>query len=155
MNRSHSIVMGIETILTLIVISPWFWIMARYIIFLDLYDLILDIVFAKSFPVFGYLLIALNRDIRKEKMDPMGTDEVEQKMKVDDISKRDLGVFREKSIPDEEENSDASTQVSQNLCQKLTLSPEKKGNACTQITQIQFNTVSTQTLDEIKHNKEI
>ncbi|GBN57832.1 hypothetical protein AVEN_240293-1, partial [Araneus ventricosus] len=148
--------MDIENTLALIVISSWFWTTAKYIIFQDLYDLIVDIFYAVTLTGFGYLLVALNRTIRGEKKDPMKTDEDERKMKVDGICQMDEQNCHEKSVQVEKEKSDISAEgaLNQSL-EKITQSKEIKGDASTQRGQIQFNTASTQTLSEIQHDKEI
>ncbi|GBN31574.1 hypothetical protein AVEN_213211-1 [Araneus ventricosus] len=148
--------MDIENTFSLIVLSSWFWTTAKYIIFQDLYDLIVDIFYAVTLTGFGYLLVALNRTIRGEKKDPMKIDEDKRKMKVDGICQMDEQNCREKSMQVEKEKSDISAKgaLNQSL-EKITQSKEIKGYTSTQRGQIQFNTASTQTLSEIQHDKEI
>ncbi|GBN96010.1 hypothetical protein AVEN_125868-1 [Araneus ventricosus] len=148
--------MDIENTLTLIVISSWFWVTAKYIIFVDLYDLIMDIFCATTLTAFGYLLVALNRAIRREKKDPIKTDEDEKKMKVDGICQTDQQKRHQKSMEVEQENTEKSAKVALNQClEKITEPSEMKEDTSTQREQIQFNTASTQALSKIQHDKQI
>ncbi|GBO14672.1 hypothetical protein AVEN_134730-1 [Araneus ventricosus] len=148
--------MDIENTLALIVISSWFWLTANYIIFGDLYDLIVDFFCATTLTVFGYLLVALNRAIRREKKDPIKTDENEKKMKVDAICQMEEQKLHEKSIEVEQEKSAKSAKVALNQClEKTTELSEMKEDTSTQTEQIHFNTASTQTLSKIQHDKQI
>ncbi|GBO25662.1 hypothetical protein AVEN_114680-1 [Araneus ventricosus] len=89
-------------------------------------------------------------------MDAIKTDEDEQKIKVDVKSQTELHEFHDKSIPDDQEISDAYTQVSHHQSlETFTQSSEIIRDISIQMEQIQFNTASTQILSEIKHDKQI
>ncbi|GBN44373.1 hypothetical protein AVEN_121830-1 [Araneus ventricosus] len=148
--------MAIENTLAFLVISSWFWVTAKYIIFADFYNLIVDIFCAKTLTVFVYLLVALNRAIRREKKDPIKTDEDEEKMKADSICHMDQQRCQEKSMQVEQEKTAKSAKVAPNQCLEKTTEPsEMKEDTSTQREQIQFKTASTQTFVEIQHGQQI
>ncbi|GBO17346.1 hypothetical protein AVEN_176316-1 [Araneus ventricosus] len=83
-------------------------------------------------------------------------DEDEQKIKVDIKSRTKLHEFHDNSIPDDREISDAYTQVFHHQSLETFIqSSEIIRKISTQMEQIQFNTASTQTLSEIKLDKQI
>ncbi|GBO40902.1 hypothetical protein AVEN_15383-1, partial [Araneus ventricosus] len=148
--------MDIENTLAFLVISSWFWVTAKYIIFVDLYDLIVDIFCVITLTVSVYLLVALNRAIRREKKDPIKTDEDEKKMKINGICQTDQQKRHQKSMEVEQEKTEKSAKVALNQSlEKITESTEMKGKTFTQTEQIQLNTASTQTLSKIQDDKQI
>ncbi|GBM73568.1 hypothetical protein AVEN_98796-1 [Araneus ventricosus] len=141
--------MDVANVVASTAVIPWFWIMAKFIICGDLYDLI-------PLTIFGYLLVLLKRAIHKENLKAMK--EIQDDLQVT------ANVFTQTEPKEHIENSTQTLEIRKDACiqtaqkmfsERSTQTVQKLNDAYTQVEESQWKTTSTQTEKEIKHDKSI
>ncbi|GBO05536.1 hypothetical protein AVEN_270663-1, partial [Araneus ventricosus] len=119
--------------------TPWLWIMMKFLAFADLFELIPLIIF-------GYLLVLLNRAIRKDEL----------QMKRDAFTQTEVRQCQEKCTQTVYESNNAATQVERmQFLEKSTQAVLIQRDASTQIDQKEFCSKSTETLDQNMQDKDV
>ncbi|GBM99031.1 hypothetical protein AVEN_190299-1, partial [Araneus ventricosus] len=132
--------MDVADVVASIAVIPWFWIMAKFLICGDLYDLI-------PLTIFGYLLVLWKRANHNENLKTM--------KEIQDVLQATANVFTQTKPKEHIENStqtveirkDACTQTAPKMLSEIsTPNVEEKTDAYTQAEESQFKTTSTQTV---------
>ncbi|GBM67176.1 hypothetical protein AVEN_22683-1, partial [Araneus ventricosus] len=119
--------------------TPWLWIMMKFVVFPDLFDLIPLIIF-------GYLLVLLNRAIRKDDL----------QMKRDAFTQTEVHRCEEKCTQTVYEANNAATQIEKiQLFEKSTQAAVIQREASTQIDQKEFSSKSTEIVSKIMQDKDV
>ncbi|GBM47505.1 hypothetical protein AVEN_79634-1 [Araneus ventricosus] len=106
--------MDLRNVLACMVIAPWVWILTKFILFADHFDLIPLIIFR-------YLLVLLNRAIQKENLDVLKTVKDELQIKRDEFNQTEDHQCEEKCTQKVHGTNNASTQVEKiQFLEKLT-----------------------------------
>ncbi|GBO05887.1 hypothetical protein AVEN_145090-1 [Araneus ventricosus] len=99
--------MDLPKVIAWMTATPWLWIMIKFVVFADLFDMIPLIVF-------GYLLVMLNRAIENENLNVLKTKKGKLQMKTDAFSQTESHQCEEKCTQTVHETNNASTQVEKN-----------------------------------------
>ncbi|GBM41646.1 hypothetical protein AVEN_198394-1 [Araneus ventricosus] len=140
--------MDIPNLVACIAVTPWFWIMMKFILVGDLYDII-------PLAFFGYLLVLLNRAIRQDRFDLMKALKDNQHGQKDGYCQTDELKSEDKGTQSEQETNEAYTQASTQCFEISTQTVLIQSDACTQVERKEFHAKYTQTVSEIMNDKQV
>ncbi|GBM42410.1 hypothetical protein AVEN_268103-1, partial [Araneus ventricosus] len=119
--------------------TPWLWIMMKFVVFPDLFDLI-------PLVILGYLLILLNRAFRKDDL----------QMKRDAFTQTEVHLCEEKCTQTVYEENNASTQIEKiQFLEKSTQAAVIQRDAFTQIDKKEFDIKSTESVFKLMQDKDV
>ncbi|GBN42852.1 hypothetical protein AVEN_191911-1 [Araneus ventricosus] len=140
--------MDVPNLIACFAVTPWFWILIKFILVGDLYDIM-------PLAIFGYLLVLLNRAIRKDRLDLMKALKEKQPGQKDGYCQTDELKSEDKRTQSVPETTEACSQASTQCFEVSSQTELIQSDAFTQVQRREFNAKYTQTVSERMNDKQV